>query len=650
MAAFFIMSEQKPYIYVKPVNPDARHPCTRVWRALLWVGGALTFVRNFICNAVMVLILLFGFIACQTMQSFKDEAQAVFSGQNEISPASLQAKVLYLPLSGYISEMPFGTSQFDTLYRELNANLSGQRVHELLAIEKALTLAANDDDIQYVLLDVEGMGPISQSMAMRIGAKLQALQQAGKETAITATTYSQGAYLIAANAQHIYLDPLGSVDLKGIALSSLYYKELIDKLELTPYIFRAGHFKSAVEPYTRDEMSPDVKAQYQELAQGLWQNYVNGLQVRKAISRMEVLPEAAQYIAALEHYQGDVALMQQEMNLVDKLQSKNQLLQKLSGRFGQSQDDRFIPEMIDYRDYLTLFTKHPGPTKKIAIVYGVGNIVKHSQSTQEFSSDNLLPLLNDLGQDNDLKALVLYINSPGGMAEASEEIRRAIERLRDSGVKVVVSIQGMGASGAYWTATASDAILATKDSLVGSIGVFSLGVGVHQLLNNIGIHQDGVSTHEFAQMPVAQPLGPNMQKRYELSVAHTYKTFISLVSASRNLDASNYQTFAEGQVFLAPKAQQLGLVDKLGTLEDALNEAATLAGGTLDDYEVVQALPSQDKRLSAIENFIFRRVATYLPQEITQALLTMKQASLTADSNDTQMQIELLSPLQEPRI
>lgn len=631
--------------------PKPKHPCALVWRGLLFIGAALTFIRNFIGNAVMLLFFLLVFIAYQAANNFKDEAAAIISGQESVPPAVLEAKILYLPLAGTISEMPFNRSQFDNLYRELNQSLSGQQTHELLSIEAALEQALDDDSIEYVLLNLQNMQPLSFAAAQRIGAKLQALTDAGKETAVTADSYSQGAYLIAVHAQHIYLDPLGSVDLKGIGLASLYYSELLDSLSLTPYVFKAGHFKSAVEPYTQSAMSPDVKAEYQQLADGLWQEYLTALSARKSLSRTQVLPPAADYVSALKLYHGDTAMMQFEQNLADELVSTRDLFTVLAHEYGQSADDPFVPLTIDYRDYLQSRSSPAGdrPQDKIAVVYGVGNITEFSQDANSFSADNLNAILSSLSTDADLKAIVLYINSPGGMASASEEIRRHLEQLRSTGIKVVVSIQGMGASGAYWTSTASDRIIATPDSLVGSIGVFSVGLGAHQLLNNFGVYQDGVYTHDFARQPIGEPLNEYSAEVYELSVQHTYRNFIDLVAQARHLSPDSYLSYAEGQVFLASEAQSLGLVDDLGSLDDAIKAAAELAGGELSDFRVVQAALPQDQRLSVLESLFFSVSAKWLPQTLTKALLDLKLAD-TASSAPLKEQILLQDCLQAPKL
>ncbi len=632
-------------------NPENRHPCTMVWRALLWLGAALTFIRNFICNAVMLLAMLFIFVSYQVASDFMDKAETVITGQLEKTKPEQPPQILYLPLAGQISELPFGQSQFEQMFRQVNDSLSGTQSHELLAIENALQKAVHDDDIKYVLLNLEGMGGISLPAAQRIGDKLKALNDAGKETAVMAVNYSQGAYLIAASAQKIYLDPLGSVGLKGIALSSLYYRDLLNKLSITPYIFRAGHFKSAVEPYTRDSMSPDVKAEYQALAQGLWSDYEKALHSRRVLSRSVILPQAEDFVRSLENYQGDLALMQLELNLADDLKTKEQIFASLSAQYGQSIDERFIPAMLDYRDYLADFGTDQVKTQdKIAVVYGVGAITDIGRTPSDFSADNLAAILSSLAKDLDVKALVLYLNSPGGLASASEEIRRAIELLRTDGVKVVVSVQGMAASGAYWAATASDAIYAAPGSVIGSIGVFSVGFGIHQLLNQVGVSQDGVYTHEFARTPVAEPMGENTRRFYELSVQHSYRTFINLVAQARKLDAKNYVPWAEGQVFLTDKALQLGLIDKVGTLDDAIEAAAELAGGNRDDFNIVHATLPQDQRLSTLESFIFKASARLLPEELNRALFELRFLRDQNSKPSLNQQILMLSAMQQPEL
>lgn len=643
------MPFDKPFVnYPEPPEGGRRHSlCALVWKALLFVGSVLTFIRNFIGNLIMLLVIGFIVIAYQAASSFKDQAEAVFSGQSELSAAQAAAQVLYLPLSGALSERPFAGSQFEQIYRRFNENLSGRQTHEIDGIERALAAAVHDDNIKAVLLDLQGMGPISMTAASRIADQVQALNEAGKETIATAVNFSQGAYIIAAAASQICLDPLGSVDLRGIALSSLYYRELLDNLHLTPYIFRAGRFKSAVEPFTRDGMSPEVRAEYQQTADALWSTYERKLHLRRQLSRSVILPQAGEYIKELELYKGDSARMALERGLADELAGRTAVFDRLRAKFGADSGDALLPNMIDYRDYLQLQERQPLRDQRIAVVYAVGSIVEDAADPSLLSAREICALLHNIALDEHTAAVVIYLNSPGGSAQASEQIRRSIEQLKEQGIKVVVSIQGMGASGAYWLASAADRILASEESIVGSIGVFSVGLGFHRLLNEAGVHQDGVATHEFATLPLAQEMGENTRRYYELSVEHTYRTFIDLVASARGLDPAAYERYAEGQIFTAPRALDLGLLDGLGNLKDAQLEAAQLLGGDLEDYSVVNAFLPQDERLSALESFIFNISAAVLPQSL-QELLQQALQFKSVEEKPLQEQIMLSSCLQQP--
>ena len=217
--------------------------------------------------------------------------------------------------------------------------------------------------------------PMTLAVAKRIGDAVDKVRNGGKEVTALAYSYSQSAFAIAAHCDKILLDPMGQVNLRGIGMSSLYYKDLLNTLKVTPYIFKAGHFKSAVEPYTRNDMSPDVKAEYADLAANLWDEYINELNVRKVLSRSIVLPDAAKYVKELEFYKGDTALMQLENNLVDELISREDYLLSLCKDYGTDKNDATIPNMINYRKYLALKSiPEKLKDKRIAVIYGIGQI------------------------------------------------------------------------------------------------------------------------------------------------------------------------------------------------------------------------------------------------------------------------------------
>lgn len=639
------MEKPNTRIEIKEVSSDKHSSlCRSVFKILSFIGAALTFIRNFISNLVMIAIIVLIVIAYNLAGTIKEKAVTLASGQEEISPIEQSAQILYLPLKGAISEMPLANDDFSNLQRKVNEQLTGSITHELVAIEKALETASQDNNIKLVILDLNDCAPMSLAVAKRIGDAVDKARNGKKEVTALAYTFSQSAFAIAAHCDNILLDPMGQVNLRGIGMSTLYYKDLLDTLKVTPYIFKAGHFKSAVEPYLRNDMSPDVKAEYANLASALWDEYTNALNARKVLSKGIILPKADDYIKELELYKGDTALMQLENNLVDKLISREDYLASLCQTFGTDKNSPNVPNMINYRKYLALNTPHSAlKDKRIAVVYGIGQISGFSNDVYAFTPDNILPILSDIQKDDNIKAVVMYINSPGGSVKASEDIRRALVRLKDQGKKIVVSMNGTAASGGYWVASAADKIIADSSTMTGSIGVFSLALGAHGLLNSVGVYQDGVATHEFAQGQLANPLGKNTQEALRLSVEHTYDNFIGLVAKSRNLNPANYLSYAEGQVFLGEEAQNLGLVDDLGSLNDALATAARLIDADLDEISVLHCAPQGENSISPLELFILTKAQGIIPDEILKGFLDLIAKVKTGNTDNAQLMA--LSPL-----
>ena len=279
------MENSNPRIEIKEVSSTKHTSWCRVFfKVLSFIGAALTFIRNFISNLVMIAIIALIVIAYNLAGTIKEKAVTIASGQEEITPVEQSAQILYLPLKGVISESPLASDDFSNLQRRVNEQLTGSVTHELIAIEKALNIAADDNNLKLVILDLNDLSPMTLAVAKRIGDAVDKVRSGGKEVTTLAYSYSQSAFAIAAHCDKILLDPMGQVNLRGIGMSSLYYKDLLSKLKVTPYIFKAGHFKSAVEPYTRNDMSPDVKAEYADLAASLWDEYINELNARKVLS------------------------------------------------------------------------------------------------------------------------------------------------------------------------------------------------------------------------------------------------------------------------------------------------------------------------------------------------------------------------------
>lgn len=735
-------------------------------QVLMAIGSTITFLRNLCFNILFLLLLFVFFGGYMAIQSIKDSG-FIMGGSGiviEEDPSALPAQVLYFDLEGSISEIPFGSSQLDNLQRQLEFSLYGRQSHELVAVENALYLVANDPQIKKVVISVDGMGPITLSMAERIGKAIDAAKgvtkasadgtnQAQREVVVMGMGISQAAYALASHADKIVLDSLGEIDLKGIAMSSLYFKDLLDRFEITPYIFRAGHFKSAVEPFMLNSMSPDVRREYQAIAFKSWEIYQKSVLKERKISTQTLLPEANTYVNWLTQFHGDRAQMQQAQGLVDEIKSAEDYLMELAQEVNVDADAPYLPAIITYQDYLLRHhvrstgqhrvgslsqidvTPAPQPQQsasasatsvasiktdsadhealsavtqgistlnefmngsnstgvksslrvaaneasaednaksvttlsrssarnnrstgilrqagnEVAVIYGVGELTDMADNPNAFTYDNVAPLIENAQNDDRVGALVLYLNSPGGSVIASEKIRRALELFQKSGKPLIISMNGTAASGAYWIASQGDTIFATESTITGSIGVFGIGFGAHRLLNKYGAYQDGVATNELAMSAIAKEMPASQQRMLSLSVENTYRNFIELVARNRGLKVNEYEIFAEGQIFLAEDARSVGLVDEIGDLRDAINYAANQAGIKKERLHVRHVAPSSAAELGGIESLFFGMAASYLPPEMTYALVELKQHSKLLSEPDHKA-IMAIAPISEPQL
>ena len=782
-----------------------------VCNVMLTIGSWITFARNFVFNIIFLLLMFFVFGGYMAVQSLKENGISFSSTTaDQINAIADKAEVLYFDLNGPISEMPFSSSQIDVLQRELESALYGKMSHELVAIEKALELSANDSTIKKVIISVDGMNPVSLSVAERIGSAMELAKAKDKraegsdfsrEVVVVGTTFSQSAYAIAAHADKIVMDSLGEVDLRGISMTSLYFKDMLEKAQITPYIFRAGHFKSAVEPFMLNAMSPDVRREYQAIAFKSWDIYKKSIGARSkiAVKSREILPEANIYAQWIRRYGGDRAQLQLAQGLVDEIMPLNLYYEELSEQVNADYDRPYRPAIITYQDYLMrhhaltsgkkagalsqievrpaaiigsmnsimanstslsplssaaatlskstdvasaasaitsaasadtvgaaasvtnavatavasaeavgsgsdadagsaaklqangynytangtdrsydrgaednrtslqfsdieaiseakrqierrLKEGKKASSNTVAVIYGIGEITDYPERPSDFAYDNIAPQIEEAMMNDNIAAVVLYLNSPGGSVIASEKIRRSLEALQKYTVKpIIVSMNGTAASGAYWIGSQAEKIFATQSTITGSIGVFGLSFGAHRLLNKYGAYQDGVATNELAQAPIAKEMPYSQQMMYNLAVEKTYKDFVELVAKNRGLKANTYEIFAEGQIFLAEEAQTLGLVDEVGNLSDAIAYAAKQAGIDPNRLRVRHMSPASQNELGGFESLLFGLSNAYLPPEFTEAMLKLRQNSkmLKKDGSNNLMAI---SPITDPKL
>jgi protease-4 len=381
-------------------------------------------------------------------------------------------------------------------------------------------------------------------------------------------------------ADEIWLNPKGMVWLDGFSAYRQYYAEGLEKLEVDVNLFRVGRYKSAMEPFVRNDMSPEAKEANLHWIGDLWYQYLDVVSRQRAVPA-ENLGEAIDNFAdRLEAVDGDFARLALEMGLVDELIARPEASMELA-RLGAPGEDSEGFRQLDQDAYLTLSGITSVSTAKnvVAVVVAEGEIVRGQQPQGTIGALTLSGKLRRLAEDRDVKAVVLRVNSPGGDAFASEKIRRELQALRDAGKRVVVSMGNVAASGGYWIAMGAEEVWASPASITGSIGVFGILPTFQKPLAKLGIHSDGIGTTDLAgKMRLDRPLDPDLKRIFQQATERTYDDFIGLVADARGLETERVEAVAEGRVWSGSQAQKHGLVDSIGTLQQSIDAAARLAG------------------------------------------------------------------------
>ncbi|EFP68636.1 signal peptide peptidase SppA, 67K type [Shigella dysenteriae 1617] len=482
---------------------------------------------------------------------------------------------LLLDISGVIVDNPDSSQRFSKLSRQL-LGASSDRLQEnsLFDIVNTIRQAKDDRNITGIVMDLKNFAGGDQPSMQYIGKALKEFRDSGKPVYAVGENYSQGQYYLASFANKIWLSPQGVVDLHGFATNGLYYKSLLDKLKVSTHVFRVGTYKSAVEPFIRDDMSPAAREADSRWIGELWQNYLNAVAANRQIPAQQVFPGAQGLLEGLTKTGGDTAKYALENKLVDALASSAEIEKALTKEFGWSKTDKNY-RAISYYDYAL---KTPADTgDSIGVVFANGAIMDGEETQGNVGGDTTAAQIRDARLDPKVKAIVLRVNSPGGSVTASEVIRAELAAARAAGKPVVVSMGGMAASGGYWISTPANYIVANPSTLTGSIGIFGVITTVENSLDSIGVHTDGVSTSPLADVSITRALPPEAQQMMQLSIENGYKRFITLVADARHSTPEQIDKIAQGHVWTGQDAKANGLVDSLGDFDDAVTKAAELA-------------------------------------------------------------------------
>ncbi len=463
---------------------------------------------------------------------------------------------------------------------------------------EAIELAADDDRIEGIVLELDALVGGGISKLEEIGRALEYFKATDKPIYAQGSNLTQQQYYLASYADEINLNPLGSVLITGFSTYRNYYKDALDKLKVSMHVFRTGEYKDAMEPFIRNSMSDASREHNQRWLDQLWSVYTH------QIEQLRELPEGAvdEYIATMEpklkEFNGNAAQLALDIGLVDSLTPPKQWRNELAKQYGENRDGSY--QSFDFLDYVSIERSLTFPEPDtIALIVARGTIKGGYQPAGEIGDKSFLELLDQVKGDSTVKALVVRIDSGGGGVYASENIRQGLMEIRDKGIPIVVSMGTVAASGGYWIATPADEIWATPTTITGSIGVFGAFVTLEESLEHLGINTDGIGTSELAgAIRADRALSPMAKSLLQQGINHMYQQFIELVAQARDTTPEAIDQIAQGRVWSGQSALELGLVDKLGNLEDAIKSAAELA--ELDSYSV----ETVEQELSTFEQFV----------------------------------------------
>ena len=479
--------------------------------------------------------------------------------------------VLRLDLAGAIVEQPAEADPF-----ALFGGGSLVREYRLAEVIRALDAAAGSDRIRAVALDLDIFTGGGQTAIAEVGEALDRARRAGKRVVAYSSGYSDDNYQLAAHADEIWLDPLGAVVIAGPGGSNLYYAGLMERLGITANVYRVGTYKSAVEPYTRSDMSPEAREAAQALADALWASWRQNVgQARPRAQLAAYAADPARFVTAAG---GDMARAALNAGLVDRVGDRTRFGARMAELGGVGDED--VPGSYRAVHYDAWIDEHPATHSggQIGVLTVAGMIVDGEAGPGTAGGETVARNLERGLERGNLRALVVRVDSPGGSVLASERIRRSILAARSRNIPVVISMGSVAASGGYWIATAGDVILAEPSTITGSIGVFGILPSFEGSLAKLGVGADGVRTTPLSGEPNIFR-GPSEQadRLLQMGVEGTYRRFVSLVANARRIPPARVDEIAQGRVWDGGTARQLGLVDRFGSFDDAIAEAARRA-------------------------------------------------------------------------
>ncbi|HEX5648287.1 MAG TPA: signal peptide peptidase SppA [Steroidobacteraceae bacterium] len=596
-------------------------------RLLHWIWVGLDGLRKILHLLLLLLIFaLIGALFSRPIPFVPDKAALVIAPQG--------------PLVEQFTGDPVERAVADTLRQ-------GPVETRLRDLVDAIEAAKKDKRISSLYLDLGGLSGGGTAKFQEVVRAIDDFRKSGKPVIAFGEYYDQQQYYIAAHADEIYLDPQGIAYIDGFANYGLFVKDALDKLSIDWNVFRVGQYKSAVEMFTRNDMSPAEREESLAWLSSVWSIWKADVAKARGIEPATIQQYADNAPEALRAAGGDLAKVALDAGLVTELRGRYEVEDRLAEITGEDEDLHSY-KGVDFEAYLANVHSSEAlsskPVDKVAYIVASGEILPGEQAPGTIGSDTLAAQLREARFDEDVKAVVLRIDSPGGSTFASEVIRREVAELRADGKPVVASMSTLAASGGYYIAMDADRIVASPATLTGSIGIFAMFPTFQRSLERLGVHVDGVGTTALSgEFSPIRPMSDATRDVLQQSIDHEYERFITLVAKSRKKEVAAVDRIAQGRVWSGADAKRLGLVDQLGGSHDAVKLAAKLAD--LDeDYDVEY----YDYVLGIGEVLGFR-VNTALARIVAPLLPENMMSRLPRALQPLAAELERLNRLRDPR-
>ncbi|QJC36395.1 signal peptide peptidase SppA [Enterobacteriaceae endosymbiont of Donacia simplex] len=526
-----------------------------------YVWSLINFTRTLIMNIIFILLIS---LLCYYIYNIHHKNNI----DNRILKKNHQ--VLEINFDENFNNEPFYKKNL--IFKLFDKFINKKRYDATINIAYAINYAKQDKNINGIILKLNNLNIDDMPSLRYIGKYLNEFKKTGKKIYAISDIYHHNQYYLASFANKIFLLPYGSVKLYGFNIKKNFYKKFLQNLKIETHIFRVGKYKSAVEPFFRNNMSNCNKVVMNKLINNLWDDYLTTVSINRKLTKEEIFPTDQNFLISLEESHGDLTKFALKNKLVDKISDHNDFEEEMIQNFGLDKNKNTYNK-ININDYIKFYIDDGIPPNNGNIsVIKIDGLITYGDN----GSDIIIKAIHQVYKNPQIKGLILKINSPGGDIIASQAIYNELALLKKVHKPIVVIMGKVAASGAYWISTIADFIIADPVSLTGSIGIFGVVNNFNNILNLIGINRDGVSISERFNLALNEKLSPIEKKIIELNIKNGYDKFINLISKQRHLSIEQVKKLANGMIFLGKDAKKYGLIDDIGDFDSAMMKISQL--------------------------------------------------------------------------